>query len=164
MRLIKLAIISAVAIFLLVFLMSLLIPSHVRISRAVNINAPSEQVAAVVQDLSKWSEWVEPVKNAGDMQYNPSEQQLRGEKMEIFLNRTTADSVFTIWRNQHGKEIAGVFCLHQEGGVTVVQLYFDFHQRLYPWEKFASINLDKQWGPPMEKSLENLKTMTEHRQ
>lgn len=164
MRLIKLAIISAVIISLLVFLMSLLIPSHVRISRAVNIHAPSERVAALAKDLNTWPRWNEPVKNAGDMTYQAGNNKLVGEKMEISLSRATADSVFTVWRNHHGKEIAGVFSLQQEGPVTVVQFYFDFHQGLYPWEKFASINLDKQWGPTMEKSLENLKNLTEQSQ
>lgn len=164
MRLIKLAIISAVVLSLLVFLMSLLIPSHVRISRAVNIHAPLERVAAFTRDLNSWTQWNEPVKNAGNMSYQPGSNKLVGEKMEISFSRATADSVFTVWRNQHGKEIAGVFSLQQEGPVTVAQFYFDFHQGLYPWEKFASINLDKQWGPPMEKSLENLKNLTEQSQ
>ena len=164
MRLIKLAIISAVVISLLVFLMSLLIPSHVRISRAVNIHAPASRVASLTKDLSTWSDWNEPVKNAGDMEYQPWNHKLVGQKLEISMSRATADSVFTVWRNQHGKEIAGVFTLQQEGSVTIVQYYFDFRQRLYPWEKFASINLDKQWGPSMEKSLENLKKLTEQGQ
>jgi hypothetical protein len=161
MRLIKLGIISAVVLFGLIFFMSLLIPGHVRISRAVNISSSLPAVATLVQDLSTWPDWNEPVKNAGPMEYRPGEKRLVGEKMEISLNRTTEDSVFTVWRNEHGKEIAGVFSLRQEGGVIIVQLYFDFYQRMYPWEKFASINLDKQWGPSMEKSLENLKKIAE---
>lgn len=161
MRFIKLAIISAVVIFGLVFLMSLLIPAHVRISRAVNIQAPLSRVAGLVSDLDSWPDWNEPVKNAGRMEYLPLERKLAGEKLEILLNRTTTDSVFTVWRNQHGKEIAGVFSLQQEGDLTIVQYYYDFSQRWFPWEKFASINLDKQWGPGMEKSLENLKKIAE---
>jgi hypothetical protein len=164
MRLIKLAIISAVVLFVLIFVMSLLIPGRVRISRAVNINADMRPVAILVQDLSTWEDWNEPVKNAGPVEYKPWEKKLVGEKLEISLKRTTGDSVFTVWRNQHGKEIAGVFSLQQEGGVIIVQFYFDFYQRLYPWEKFASINLDKQWGPSMEKSLDNLKKIIEQHQ
>ena len=98
------------------------------------------------------------------MEYQPWNRKLVGEKLEISLKRTTGDSIFTVWKNQHGKEIAGVFSLKQEGGLTIVQFYFDFYQRLYPWEKFASINLDKQWGPSMEKSLANLKKIAEQGQ
>jgi hypothetical protein len=157
MRLIKLAIISAIVLFTLVFLMSLLIPSHVRISRAVNIPGQQAHIMARLSNLDDWRSWNEVVKNAGKLEYRGPEQKLSGEKLEISLARTTTDSIFTVWTNQHGKQIAGVLCTQQEGGITIVQFYFDFHQRWYPWEKFASINLDKQWGPPMEKSLENLK-------
>ncbi len=159
MRLIKLAIISAIVFFLLIVFMSLLIPAHVRISRAVNIHFPQKTIVGQVADINGWPAWNEPVKNAVPFQYLPKEKRLIGEKLEIVLTRTTPDSVFTVWTNQHGKEIAGVFTFQQQGDATIVQYYFDFHQRWYPWEKFASINLDKQWGPSMEKSLENLKIL-----
>jgi hypothetical protein len=42
-----------------------------------------------------------------------------------------------------------------------VQWYFDFVFRWYPWEKFSSIVYDKQLGPAMEKSLNNLKDLIE---
>jgi hypothetical protein len=43
----------------------------------------------------------------------------------------------------------------------VLQWYFDIKLRWYPWEKFGSIVFDKQLGPPMEKSLGNLKKLLE---
>lgn len=159
MRLIKLAIISAVVLFTVIFLMSLLIPSHVRISRAVNINADMKFVVGRAGNMAGWAQWNELVKNGGPLEFYPLEKKLQGEKLEIIITRTTPDSVFSVWRNQHGKEIAGVFSFQQAGNVTIVQYYYDFYQRWYPWEKFASINLDKQWGPAMEKSLDNLKLM-----
>lgn len=164
MRLIKLAIISLIVFALLILFMSLLIPSHVRISRAVNIYQPRQQIILLVGNINSWPEWNEPVKNAAPLQYLPKEQRLIGEKLEIMLTRTTPDSVFSVWRNQHGKEIAGNFSFQQQGDTTIVQYYFDFYQRWYPWEKFASINFDKQWGPSMEKSLGNLKKMVEQAQ
>ena len=165
MRLIKLGLISFVVIFLIVFLISLLMPSHVRISRAVNIAAKQDRLAASLQSIDAWYLWNEAVKNAQPMEYIDREKkQLVGKNLEITLVRTTADSVFTVWRNHNGKEIAGNLSLQQAGNVTIVQYYFDFHQKWYPWEKFASINLDKQWGPSMEKSLENLKKLFEQNQ
>lgn len=164
MRFIKLALISAVVFSLLVFLMSLLLPAHVRVSRAVNVKETQQSLVNKVADLDYWKEWNEMVKNAGPLEYVGRENRLFGEKLEISLVRTTPDSVFTVWRNHHGKEIAGVFSFQQSGDITIVQFYFDFHQRWYPWEKFASINLDKQWGPAMEKSLDNLKKIFERDQ
>ena len=49
MRLIKLAIISFVFLFLVVTAISLLIPSHIRISKATNIAPPKDSVLALIK-------------------------------------------------------------------------------------------------------------------
>jgi hypothetical protein len=86
---------------------------------------------------------------------------LNTDSLSIKITYATTDTVKTVWKSYSGREIAGVFTFQQAGGVTIVQWYFDFHQPWYPWEKFASINFDKQWGPVMEKSLDNLKNIVE---
>ncbi len=45
---------------------------------------------------------------------------------------------------------------------TVVEWYFNFHFKWYPWEKLGSMFYDKQLGQVMEKSLINLKNYTEN--
>jgi hypothetical protein len=60
MRFIKLALISLVVLFLLVLGMSLLIPSHVRISRAINITAPKDSLVLQLSDLRNWKQWNKP--------------------------------------------------------------------------------------------------------
>jgi hypothetical protein len=118
MRFVKLAIISAVVLFVVIFLFSLIIPSTVRVSRAIDISAPKDSLVAQLADLRQWKNW----------------------------NVMTMNSGFT-W---HGTD-----------GQLVVQWYFDINLRWYPWEKFGSIVFDKQLGPPMEKSLGNLKKLLE---
>ena len=160
MRLIKLALISLVVLFLVVFLISLLIPAHVRISRAINVDCA--RPANYVSETSTWMKWNELLKNTNDsLGLTAGNKKITGKRIEIVLTEATQDTVRTVWRNQNGKEIAGVFTFHTAGNITVIQWYFDFYQRWYPWEKFASINFDKQWGPAMEKSLENLKKLCE---
>lgn len=160
MRLIKLAIISLVVLFLLVFFLSALIPAHVRISRAMNVQCAHP--ASYVSATSTWKNWNEFVKNAADsLGIVAGNNKITGKGIEIVITEATPDTVRSVWRNQNGKEIVGVFTFHTANNVTVMQWYFDFHQRWYPWEKFASINFDKQWGPVMEKSLENLKKLCE---
>jgi len=44
----------------------------------------------------------------------------------------------------------------------IVEWYFNFHFRWYPWEKLGSMYYDKQLGPLMEKSLINLKSYIEN--
>ena len=57
MRLIKLAIISFVLIFLLITAISLTIPSKIRISKATNLAATGEQVFSLVKNENNWHRW-----------------------------------------------------------------------------------------------------------
>src|SRR6187455_182144 len=57
MRVIKLAILSLIFLFLLVTTISLFIPSHVRISRATDINSTKQEVMSLIVDPLKWKEW-----------------------------------------------------------------------------------------------------------
>jgi hypothetical protein len=161
MRLIKLAIISAVVLFVIVLGISALIPSHVRISRAVNIHATPAASMAPVLKIEDWQGWNEMVKSTPTSKIQYRIQQLNTDSLSIKITHATADTIKTVWKSRSGREIAGVFTFQQAGEVTIVQWYFDFQQRWYPWEKFASINFDKQWGPLMEKSLDNLKNIVE---
>src|SRR5436190_23606652 len=57
MRVIKLAILSFIFLFLLVTTISLFIPSHIRISRARDINSTKQEVMSLIVDPLKWKEW-----------------------------------------------------------------------------------------------------------
>ena len=58
MRIIKLGLISAVFLFLVVTAISLLLPSTVNISRAIDVNAPFDTVYTNLNDLSNWKKWI----------------------------------------------------------------------------------------------------------
>lgn len=164
MRMIKLALISAVILIGLTLSITSLIPSHVRISRAVNIAGDQRSLSAWFLDLEDWGQWNELVKGIPTHKVQFYDHKLVTDSLTITVTLATADTVRTVWRNQSGREIVGVFALKQEGKVTIVQWYFDFHQKWFPWEKFASINFDKQWGPQMEQSLGNIKKIIERDQ
>ena len=57
MRFIKLAILSFIFLFLVVTAISLLIPSHIRISKAINIAPPKDSVLALIGDQNRWPQW-----------------------------------------------------------------------------------------------------------
>ena len=57
MRLIKLAFLSFIILFLIVTAMSLMIPGHVRISRAVNLKTEEDSVRLWVRDTGQWPRW-----------------------------------------------------------------------------------------------------------
>src|SRR5215203_2973025 len=57
MRYIKLAFISFFVLFLLITGISLLIPSHIRISKAINIAGDKDSVMALVKYPARWKNW-----------------------------------------------------------------------------------------------------------
>ena len=147
MKYLKLAFISAVIFGSLLLLMSLLIPSTVRVSRAANIHAGKDAVYAMIADTSRWREWNEMV--------------LDSIKLTILSNKNYHFE--TSWE-YGGRKIHSGFRLEEAANITVVQWYFDMKLKWYPWEKFGSIVFDKQFGPPMEKSLDNLQKRVQNLQ
>jgi hypothetical protein len=160
MNIIRLAVLSAVILFLLLTAITSLLPGSVRISRAVNINAEPRQVLARLTDLKEWNSWNEYVK-AMTQPMITTDSIYSGE-LSIARQGVAPASVKTMWHQQrNGKTFPGVFNLINSHSVTTVQWYFDFHFRWYPWEKLSSIAYDKQIGPQMEQSLGNLKQLIE---
>lgn len=145
MKYLKLGLISLVAFFLLLFLMSLLIPGRIRVSRAINIAAPAHRIHHMIADTSNWHLWNE----------------MNIKQISVTMENVTPKLIESEWQYA-GRQIEGVFRLEESAGVTVVQWYFDFRLRWYPWEKFGSITFDKQFGFPMERSLNNLKKAIEN--
>jgi len=143
MKLIKLGLISVLVFALILTGISLLIPSTVRISRAVNIE--SADVAKTIADLHTWPQWNE----------------MYSDNADVRIVSVQPGEIRTEWvyRNNH---VPGNFRIEEASGVSVVQWYFDFRLGRSPWKKFGSILFDKQFGPPMERSLNNLKKLVEN--
>ncbi|HEY0678623.1 MAG TPA: SRPBCC family protein [Chitinophagaceae bacterium] len=161
MRVLKLFIISAIIIFIVLLAISLLLPSHVRISRAINIAAPVEKINPHIADLGKWHEWNALLADTSVKTGSVKPQHINTNRFDIYLESAKPDSISTRWVQPNGKQFTGSFSCIPGGGTTIVQWYFDFHLRWYPWEKFASIIYDEQMGPGMEKSLTQLKSLVE---
>ncbi len=163
MRFIKLALISAVVLFGVVLLISLLLPSHIRISRAIDINASREKIYPMVADVKQWDKWNEYI---GVYHHRVADTALlKADEITITITAKTAGLVTAEWLQPSGNKFGNGFAIiANDGGKghTTVQWYFDFHVKWYPWEKFQSIVFDEQLGPVMEKSLANLKRITEN--
>lgn len=151
--------ISVIVLGLILVAFSSLLPSGVRISRAIDIMATGKNVGTLLKNLKQWEQWNEytkalPYKYAAD-------DSIGSKELTVLLIKMDNTSVITKWRQQNGKSFAGVFNIIDHGSVTTVQWYFEFSIKWYPWEKFGSIVYDKQLGPQMEQSLLNLKQLLE---
>jgi thiamine kinase-like enzyme len=161
MRFIKLALISVVVLFGLITLISLLLPSHIRISRAIDIYAASEKVYLQVADIRQWDKWNEYIRAYHNKKFEGS--RLKTDEIIVIISGKTDSLVTSVWQQPSGNKFeSGFTVIAQDGSHTILQWYFDFHLKWYPWEKFQSIIYDQQFGPVMEKSLTNLKKIVEN--
>jgi hypothetical protein len=148
MRLLKLVLISAIAFSLLILAISLLIPSHIRISRAVDINAAKTKLLPYLQELHKWPEWNQYARE-------------RAGRYSIRILKSSDSLVLAQWDAARNHFESGMAVMEVRPGTATVQWYFDFDIPWYPWEKIASIVYDRQMGPVMAESLANLKQLVE---
>lgn len=168
MKILKLAVISVVGLFLLVTAFSLLLPSNVIISRAIDINAPIDSVYANVNDLSRWPAWMDNF-DTSTMSLSPVHQgkgaYIKMDKVKVLIGNTENKKITATWQSGENRPLPGEFNFfaNDSSGHLTVQWQFNQAVKWYPWEKFASIVSDKALGPYMEKSLDNLKLISESR-
>ena len=148
MRILKLIIISVIFFTVLALLFSLLIPSTVRISRAIDIHGRKEKLLPYVRDLSNWPAWNAYAKDSSG-------------KFRIKMVSASDTLVLTNWKVGKQSIDNGLAVYSTKSGILTVQWYFDLHLKWYPWEKIGSITFDRQLGPVMEESLERLKRLVE---
>lgn len=143
MRFIKLGLISVVVFSLLITAFSLMIPSHVRISKAIDISVERDTLLNQLSTTANWKNWY------------PGADSI--QQVSEITSITDSTVIAKQQRAETGWNIydAGI------PGTLTVQWYMDFHLRWYPWEKFSSLLLEKRYGPVMEKGLDNLKKLLE---
>lgn len=149
MRIIKLGIISLVAFAMMITLISLFFPSHVRISKAINIGAPADSVLRRLQTMSRWHP-------AYDSSGGLPDTVLAGNRI------SPGEIDYTLLAEQNGSVRNGWKILSGLNPDSVtVQWYMDFKLRWYPWEKFSSMLFEGRYGPHMETGLGRLKQLAE---
>ena len=165
MRIIRLILISILVLFIIVTIISLFIPSHVQVSKAVLIHSPKDLVMAQISDPKNWKNWY-PGADSSNLFYengiatglilNKSKQQyikITGKKED----EITAAYILVNKKIRTGWQIATTL----DSSSVTVQWYMDFHLRWYPWEKFTSFMFERIYNPQLQKGLDNLKTFLE---
>jgi hypothetical protein len=148
MRIIKLGIISIVFFSLLITGMSLFFPSHVRISKAIDINADTKVVMMQLRDTGNWKNWYPGADAASGLPV---------------ISEVTDTSVLAKSTKLKGRKSITGWIVYEAAipNSVTVQWYMDFHLRWYPWEKFSSLLLEKRYGVMMEQGLSNLRKLLE---
>lgn len=167
MRIIKLIIVSVFFLFLVITIISLFIPSHILISRNVQIDNNKEAVIKELSDPVKWKEWY-PGADSARLFYDSGVVKgiILSEKPErlLLLDAIKDDEIATVYKESSlGKEINSVWKIYPDtvSDHVVLQWYMDFHLGWYPWKKFASLLYDKSYGAQMGQGLIRLKKRLE---
>jgi hypothetical protein len=161
MRFIKLILISIVALFCLMLFFSLLMPSTVLVSRAIDINAPVDSIRYRVSDLHQWKHWVKGMESPTVTIASDIEAQLGSSKVSI--RSVTDTTVMMDWESHSSAMQKSMirFISHPNSKVSTIQWQFVQELHWYPWEKLGSIMNDKILGPMMEQNLLSLKQLVE---
>jgi thiamine kinase-like enzyme len=163
MRLLKLVFSSIIILFILASLMGLLLPSHVLVSRAVNVNRYRDSIMPYMNDINQWKSWMEGMGDSSVVITSPTQAKLGHSQVSI--NTVTDSTVISLWTGRNGDvQTATMYLIgsHTQP-VTVVQWQFEQELSWYPWERLGSMMNDKILGTMMEKNLSQLKTMAEKR-
>ncbi|MBI2730081.1 MAG: SRPBCC family protein [Sphingobacteriales bacterium] len=176
MRYVKIFLVGLVALAIIFTLFSLFIPSTVRVSRVVEINAPKEKIYEAISDVEKWKNWM-PWSAADSLfriTINPTQSKTNSSYEWVVKNDVSKKGKITI------KELLNneVVTENELSGYNIspgsLKLYIDpkanfvlaewkikVHIKWYPWAKLKGILLDKIYGPVLEDGLDRLKATCE---
>lgn len=164
MRVIKLAILSFIFLFLLITIISLFIPGNIKISKATNIAADDKIVYTYIDDLADWKQWHPALKNVPEGEFVVlKDSSIRVQGTTITILERKNEELVTEMVTVKGRPIISALKVirHQPGDSSTLQWYMDFKLRWYPWEKFRSLFFENIYGIQMEQGLENLKQLSE---
>src|SRR5688500_5052810 len=102
MKLLKLLLISIVIFGLLILAFSLLFPSSVRISRAINIGVSKEKIRQELTNLQHWEYWNEMTAKSELTNKKVTDSLFSSDQMRIRMVSASPDEIHTAWnRNKN---------------------------------------------------------------
>jgi hypothetical protein len=147
--------------------MSLFFPSHIRLSKAINIKAEKDSIMGQIKDAGKWKTWY-PGADSAKLYYENGvvkgvilDDKDPQHPVYIHINKEETDEVTAEFVGQKMRPVINGWRVigYSAADSVTLQWYMDFHLRWYPWEKFRSLLLEKSYGPKMEKGLSNIKRL-----
>jgi hypothetical protein len=172
MKSFKFFVVSFGTLFIVITLISLLLPSNVKVSRAVIISAPPDKIYAQVADFRNWKNWHPSLQGSGIVvtYSDPSFGKnafcdISNGYQKTHLQITDADSTTVKFLSQ----LNGGDAINNEISITPIKEQHSFQVEWkafsklnwYPWEKFYGIYIDRITGPGYDAVLNDLKDSLE---
>lgn len=164
MRIVKLGIISIIFFSILITGISLFFPSHVRISKAIDITAGKDSLMKQIADATNWKNWYPGADTLPVLIIDGKVQGIEtGNRQRLIIKEVNDSAVLAMNAGPHSKRGGSGWNIFPGSSPSsfTVQWYMDIYLRWYPWEKFSSLLFEKRYGPMMEQGLERLKALLE---
>ena len=156
-------------LFLLVTLISLLMPGRVVVTRGVPVTGDSSKIFAEVSDLKNWLHWQPAFQQDSaaitfsavtDADGSSAEWLSNGKKNKLVITEKKYPYVKMALQREGDNDVTNILSLMpiQEQGNIQVQWESITKLKWYPWEKFGGIFVEKMSGPGYEAALQNLKS------
>jgi hypothetical protein len=168
MKLIKGGLFVFVGLFIVMTLLSLLIPSKIVTAKGITVQSDSLKLFNTISDLKKWKYW-HPVFMNDTAAITFSEQSnavnsfaswnTNGKVNKLVITKVQYPTVEISLQREGENDILNYLSVTpvQEAGNMQVQWRSITKLKWYPWEKFAGIFVEKISGSGYEVALQSLK-------
>ena len=172
MRLLRF-LIFILAIFIIIFLISFLLPSKVTVAKSVEINASQESVREQIVDFKNWENWypafkdenITIIKNSSgkDNLASVTLKDKNGKMINLNLIDSTQNTIDIQIQSLSSTKVNYQFILTPKTN-NQIQLTWNVNINLgwLPWKKIEGILMDKFSGPQYEAALDNLRKAAEN--
>lgn len=161
------------SVFVIIFLVSLLLPSNVTILKYVEVNAPLQKVESQVINFDNWKSWypafkdenITVIKNATQKNVISSVtlKDTNGKSINLNLVDTSGHMIDIQLETSSSTKVNYQFVLIQKVN-DQTQLTWNININLgwMPWKKIQGIFMDKFSGQQYQIALDNLKKAAEN--
>jgi hypothetical protein len=143
---------------------SLFIPSHIQISKAIVIHANKEAIMNQIKDPAKWRDWYPGVDSLKIYYINGEAKGVTDKSKGLIVITGINDNEIIATKTGSSlrkTEIGWNIIPGDDVNISTLRWHMVFHLHWYPWEKFRSLLFEKLYGSQMEKGLNNLKDLLE---
>jgi hypothetical protein len=161
------------SVFVIIFLVSLLLPSHVTVLKYVEINAPVDKVTNQVVNFEEWKNWYPAFKdeNITVMQNPPVKGVLssvtlkdaNGKSVQLNLVDTSRHIIDIQLKSSSSTKVSYQFVvIRKVNNQTQLTWNVNINLGWLPWKKIQGIFMERFSGQQYQTALENLKKAAEN--
>jgi hypothetical protein len=162
MRFIKLALISVIAFYLLIWGMSAVLPKVNVMSRVINMAGDKDSIDAKISSREiPFKSWL--TNNNDSIEVKTARTSFYENNLFNADRQPGADTIYFDMRYRDRSIVKGGLGLYQlSQDSATVQLFYVFHSSWYkPWQKMAGMINEAKYGNQMDQALQMLKREVE---